>query len=124
MPQKTTPTELEANLAQFTGTMQYFRINPQVVLTDGAKYLADNAGCYWLMDLIASYVTQRNFDGQDFVVTKMVVSEKAAVVKLDDGNGNVLATQQIEYTDFPMDQISLYACRSEQFWVVMLPSEY
>lgn len=124
MPQKITPAELDAIFTQFTGTTQYNRINPHVVLTDGAKYLADNAGCYWLMDLIASYVTQRSYDSQDFVVIKMVVSDKSAVVTLDDGNGNVLATQQIEYTDFPLEQIRLYACRSEQFWVVMLPSEY
>lgn len=124
MPQKISPAELDANLAQFTGTSQYYRINPQVVLTDGSKYLADNAGCYWLMDLIASYVTQRNFDSQEFVTINMVVKDRSAVVTLDDGNGNVLATQQIEYTDCPLDQIRLYACRSEEYWVVMLPIEY
>ena len=124
MPQKISPAELAEILAQFTGTTQYYRINPQVVLTDGVKYLADNAGCYWLMDLIASYVTQRSFDDQEFVSVKMDVTDRQAEVTLDDGNGNVLATQQIEYTDFSLGQIRLYACRSEQFWVVMLPSEY
>lgn len=124
MPQKITAAEVETNLAQFTGTTQYYRINPNIVLTDGTKYLAGNAGCYWLMDLIASYVTLRRFDGQDFVAINMVVTDRSAVVTLDDGNGNVLVTQQIEYTDFPLDQIRLYACRSEQLWFVMLPSEY
>lgn len=124
MPQKITPAELEANLAQFTGTTRYYRINPHVVLTDGAKYLADNAGCYWLMDLTASYVTQPGFDSEDFVAIKMAVTDRSTVVTLDDGNGNVLASQQIEYTDFPLEQIRLYACRSDGYWVVMLPSEY
>ena len=124
MPQKITPAELDANLAQFTGTAHYYRINPHVVLTDGAKYLVDSTSCYWLIDLIASYVIQPGFDSQDFVVINMRVTERQAEINLDDGNGNMLATQQIEFTDFPLDQIRLYACRSEQYWVVMLPSEY
>ena len=45
------------NLAQFYGTSAYYRfiILSNLVLTDGTKYLAEVAGAYWLMDLIASY---------------------------------------------------------------------
>jgi hypothetical protein len=50
------PDLLLSNLAQFTGTTQYYQITARTVLTDGAKYLADAAGCYWLMDAIASHL--------------------------------------------------------------------
>jgi hypothetical protein len=32
-----------ATLAQFTGTAQYWRVVRQLVITDGAKYLAETA---------------------------------------------------------------------------------
>jgi hypothetical protein len=112
-----------ANLTMFTGTQQYYRLNRQVVLTDGTRYLADEAGAYWLMDAIASYLPQ--FTGrQDFVVAKLVRSGSAAQLTLDDGNGRVLDQHHIEYTDFPMTSFQLYACWGGEFWVLMLCSEY
>lgn len=41
----------------------------------------------------------------------------------DDGNGNEHARQEIPYTDFPLDNITLYACWDGGHWVIMLPSE-
>ena len=35
-------------LSQFTGTTQYYRILPTFVVTDGVKYLMEEAECYWL----------------------------------------------------------------------------
>jgi hypothetical protein len=115
----------EANLALFTGTQQYYRLTPNVVLTDGTRYLADAAGAYWLMDAIASYLPQ--FTGrEDFIVAKLVrsTSNCSAQLTLNDGNGRVLDQQHIEYTDFPITSIQLYACWGGEFWVIMLCSEY
>ena len=44
-----------AALAQFTGTENWYRhaINRKVLFTDGAKYVADQAAAYWLLDEIA-----------------------------------------------------------------------
>jgi len=115
--------ELSSMLRQFTGTEHYYRLHKEVVLTDGAKYLADEARCYWLMDAIASYI--RFFQTKEyFACCKLVVSNGSAVLTIDDGNGNILATQNIEYTDFPLEQINLYGVWSNQFWVIMLTSEY
>jgi hypothetical protein len=47
-----------------------------------------------------------------------------ALLKLDDGNENVLAEQFIEYTDFELDELKLYACYNDDVWVLMLPKEY
>jgi hypothetical protein len=37
-------------LDQFTGTAQYWRVARQFVITDGVKYLAENAHCFWLLE--------------------------------------------------------------------------
>jgi hypothetical protein len=124
MQQKISATELESNLRQFTGTEMYFRIGKRLMLTEGTKYLADQAACYWLFDLIVSHIIQNNFAQHDFVSIKLQRQGQGALVTLDDGNGNVLSGQTIEYTDFPIDKIALYGCRYEQHWVVILPSEY
>ena len=39
--------ELLSNLAQFSGTVAYYRTAHVVLITDGVKYLADNTLCYW-----------------------------------------------------------------------------
>ena len=49
------PTLTESDLWQFTGTEHWYRhaLVRNVSFTDGAKYLADHAGAYWLLDIIA-----------------------------------------------------------------------
>jgi hypothetical protein len=41
-----TSTELSATLRQFSGSMHYYRYHPGLLLTDGTRFLADEAGCY------------------------------------------------------------------------------
>jgi hypothetical protein len=48
----------------------------------------------------------------------------SAELIIDDGNGNILATQKIPYTDFPLDSMCLYACLNDDKWIILLPSEY
>lgn len=59
-----------------------------------------------------------------FAVLRLGVSGDSAKVVIEDGNSNIIATQVIEYTDFPLRQITLYACWDTEHWVLMLPSEY
>jgi hypothetical protein len=42
-------------LTQFIGTERYYRISLRHLLTDGTKYLAEHAECFWMMDAIASH---------------------------------------------------------------------
>lgn len=114
--------ELQANLSQFIGTEHYYRLTSRHLLTDGAKYLADQAQCVWLMIAVASHLTARVTD--HFAVVNLAVSGSSAVLSLDDGNGHVFAKQRIEYTDFPLPAIRLYCCYDGETWVIMLPSEY
>ena len=114
----------ESQLRQFTGSENWYRhgINRSVLYTDGAQFLAEQGGAYWLLDIIAiaqqheSRVTQ-----EEFQVWKLQVrADRSATLLCDDGNGNVVYTQEIPFTDFPLDEVRLYFANS----VIHLPSEY
>ena len=110
-------------LNYFTGTEKYYRISRRHLLTEGTKYLAEQAACFWLMDAIASHLIEIGTT-EWFVIVKTTVKRNKAVMVYEDGNGRELARQEIPYTDFPMHAISLYACWDGEHWVIMLPSEY
>jgi hypothetical protein len=55
---------------------------------------------------------------------KTTVSNLKALMVYEDGNGHEHARQEIPYTDFPLAEITLYACWDGEHWVIMLPSEY
>jgi hypothetical protein len=112
-----------AMLTQFTGTEKYYRISRRHLLTDGTKYLAEEAECFWMMDAIASHVSEIGTNDW-FVQIKVQVHGIKATMIYDDGNGKELARQEIPYTDFPMQAITLYACWDSEHWVIILPSEY
>ena len=122
------PEELSASLAGFTGTEGYLRVHPGLVLTDGAAFLAKNAGCYWLFDIIWSYLPQCRKDKMlremQFWKLAKVAGTNKAVVTCERDTDNVAFKQEIEYTDFPLDSIKLYVQWSGEFFVAMLPSEY
>lgn len=122
---------LEENLRQFTGTENYHRYSAlfrTFVLTDGAKYLAEEAGAYWLMDAIASH--RASYKNEGFVAAKLskATASNGWVLRLEDGNDGLLADQLIEYSDFPLDEITLYVIPQDTgnqiLHVIMLPSEY
>jgi hypothetical protein len=120
-------TEWANKLNNFSGTERYYRITPDTLITDGAKFVADKGGAYWLMTAIASYLPELT-EKETFIVANLTVSRSeslcTALLKLDDGNDNILAEQFIEYTDFELDMIKLYACYTGDMWVIMLPREY
>ena len=121
---------LEYELSCFCGTEEYHRwsgIFRRHVLTDGVKYLADQAGAYWLMDLIASYQCESRMRRNTFQCWTLKVDLKTqkAVVACDNGNGKILAEQKIEYTDFPLEEITLYLIDDAgQYAIILLPNEY
>lgn len=118
---------LQSDLKQFTGTQCYWRVHPNLMLTDGAKYLADKAGAYWLMDIIWSITPKLTANEDEFFVLALERGEgNTAEVVVDRGRGNEkpLYTQHIPFTDFPLESQTLYIQKSERNFVVMLPSEY
>ena len=132
MPQKIDSTTLEMELAHFTGTegytnLRYPWLRKRFLLTDGTKHLAEKAKAYWLMDAIASHQINKQVVAEEFQFWMLTVNDKqAAVLTCTDGNNKELVRQEISYTDFPLNSISLYAALDECLGglVVMLTSEY
>lgn len=124
---------LESNLYQFTGTQSYHPfsvIARNALLTDGAFYLANEAGCFWLMDIVASVRSLMRESGEAFFVVQLTKNEdgSATVTICTDMDGDtpigVVHHQAIEVTNFPLDSIKLYVAFDGHYWVIMLPSEY
>ena len=108
------------DLNQYTGTEQYYKLSAfgNFSCTDGVKYVADEAGAYWLIDAIASY--QPNLKFHEFQCWKLTLEgNHNATLTCTDGDDTILATQAIDFTDFPQD-ITLYLTNK----VLMLTSEY
>jgi hypothetical protein len=80
----------ETDLHQFTGSETWYRhgLNKNILYTDGAKYIADHGGAYWLLDEIA--LAQR-FDAKiattEFQVWKLTVNpDHTARLVCEDGD--------------------------------------
>jgi len=112
------------NLRQFTGSENWYRhgINRNVLFTDGAKFVADEGGAYWLLDAIAiAQLYEKSVAAEEFQVWKLKVNaDRTATVTCDDGNKKIVYTHNIAFTDFPLDEIKLYFMDN----TILLPSEY
>ena len=97
-------------------------INRNVLYTDGAQHVAEHGGAYWLLDEIAIIQPyNKRVAAEEFQVWKLTVHpDRSATLTCDDGNDNIVFTKKIEYTDFPLDEITLYFANN----VIHLPSEY
>ena len=124
--------ELRDGLAQFTGTDGYAKYPGGLLLTDGIRFLAENAGAFWLLDVIASYQPRCRRDpmlrDMQFWTLKRVPDTSKAVVTCDDGDGHVKITQKIPFTDFPLAEVKIWvelgsADGVNPHYVVMLPGE-
>lgn len=120
--------QIQNALSHFTGSEQWYRYSPlfpNVLLTDGAMYVAQTCSAFWLMDMIASHIPS--------------IKDYFAIAILDKGqwpgtwvfrivddipSKEVYAVQEIEYSDFPLDDIKLYVINDDVNWTILLPSEY
>lgn len=117
--------ELDPNImAQFTGSEHWYRhgLARHILFTDGAKYVADTAGAYWLLDEIALSQMLPELKREEFQVWKLKVDEgkSSASLVVEDGNDNVVYTKDITFTDFPSPGIDLWFQNN----TIFLPSEY
>jgi hypothetical protein len=114
----------EHELSQFSGSETWFRhgLNRKVLFTEGAKYVADVGGAYWLLDAIAlRQLSEGRIAAEPFQVWKLTVSsDRTATLVCGDGDGNIVYTQAIPFTDFPLNKITLWFAND----VIYLPSEH
>ncbi len=106
------------NTEQFYGSEEWFRhpLNRNILFTEGAKYVADEAGAYWLLDRIALSEEPRG----PFQAWKLTVQANKGILVCEDGNGNCLSKSEPFFTDFPEPGITLWCIEG----TILLPSEY
>jgi hypothetical protein len=110
-------------LHQFTGSETWYRhwFVRRVLFTDGAKYVADQAGAYWLIDEIAfAQKNQPTVSTEEFQVWKLTVEPPSkGTLTCEDGNDRVVFSKQLDFTDFPEPGIELWFEND----TIYLPSE-
>ena len=123
------PDNIRRVLARMTGTLQYWSVfhgNESMKITDGVKTMADLCCAHWLTVTIWTLQALENVRKEPFQVWTLEICNikgrsNDAILIAEDGNGNEIIRQNIEYTDFPLyEGIKLYLDGD----VLMLPSEY
>lgn len=124
----------EGDLDGFSGSEEWFVHPFGLVYTEGVKYLCEEGGAYWLLDVIASYQPLLGKDPMlsEFQFWTLRVKEMVGEVTCVADSGYEPAIRQvIEYTDFPLEEVRLWvehgvapvAGRLVECMVVMLPGE-
>jgi len=114
-----TKSEIEAGLVQYTGTEKYYKNFTGILYTDGIKYLCENAECYWLIDTVGSYLPQTA--RVPFILWRLSVGDNKAILTAHEDKGKeAIVSQEIEYTDFPLDSIEFYQIDG----LLLLKTEY
>ena len=112
------------DLYRFTGTETWFRhmLNRKVLYTEGAQFLAQYGGAYWLIDTIAIAQTHvKAVMSEKFQLWTLKVNpDSTALLTCGDGNNRIVYSQSLSFTDFPLTEVKLYFTDN----VIMLTSEY
>jgi hypothetical protein len=123
-------------LQYFTGDLERWRhsLYRKLIYTPGIKHLAERAGAFWLIDAIASWLPSSQFRAAiqrdsrigDIHFWKLAVADdhSAVLTAVADSGEELFIRQEIEYTDFPLNEIDLYCSFDGEHWTLVLPSEY
>ena len=125
---KNSVNEIKEGLEHFYGSEMFFQIPLlQTRFTNGIKYLADVAECFWLVtdtSVIAKSLMKKSyFITIDFKRLNKEEQKKLrceAIINYGDGNDNILETHRYMVTDFPLEELRLFFVDN----TLMLPSEY
>ena len=121
---KLTGQEFELGLKHFIGTQQYwehfipgsFRLR----LTDGCNFVRQEAGAFWLFDMIASYQHDDRINLNPFQIWQLSKKEDYWSLECRGDNGQHMLTARIGFSDFPIDHIEIWVLDG----IALLPSEY
>jgi hypothetical protein len=98
------------------------------LVTDGTKYVAEH-GAGWLIDAICSHQTKQNREITPQFWTLKRTTGLSAELIFERDEGQVILTQKISLTDFPLDEFDgtfkIWASwDSPHDFIIFLPSEY
>tara|TARA_R110002111_G_scaffold156322_1_gene223053 strand:- start:78 stop:473 length:396 start_codon:yes stop_codon:yes gene_type:complete len=124
------------DLIHFSGDLVRYRhpLNRRVIYTTGVRHIAEEGGAYWLIDAIAHWLASPDYlqaTVQDdrlcyWMVWTLTVSEQGASTleaRADSGEPAFIV-QNIEFTDFPLREIEIWAGIDGDHWTLYLPSEH
>ena len=118
-----TEEEFQRNLANFTGTQEWYRhpLNRSVLYTEGAQYVAETCGAYWLLDEIALNQMLKEVKKEEFQVWKLVVdvAKSSGVLTCEDGDYHLVFEKKLDFTTFPFSGIEFFFENN----TIYLPSE-
>jgi len=110
-------------IRQSHGTDAYHRFSPipdYPIITDGVLAVAETADCFWLLDIIGSYQGNAELGNVCQVWTLDVNHENGSAIVRGYNDETLIITQDIPYTDFPLDELKLYLMNG----VIFLLSEH
>jgi len=111
--------ELKA-LNSFIGTQQYHSFYMGTLLTDGAKYIAENGYSWLLTDAVSVIKTTPRIRKEPFLVIQLTnLKNYECDLIISDGNDNILHKQHYNFTD-AQREFTLYFSED----ILMLSSEY
>ncbi|MBX9793652.1 MAG: hypothetical protein K2Y02_05060 [Burkholderiaceae bacterium] len=112
------------DLSGFTGSEVFYRhpLSAGCVYTEGVQYLAERASAYWLIDaILCPQGFQANLRETEFQAWTLTVHEdRSATLACDDGDGNIVDSHRIPWTDFPLPCLTLWFANNTLY----LPSEH
>jgi hypothetical protein len=110
-----------SNFYNGTNTVWHHPMYKKVTYTDGVRYLMHNGAAWFVEGIFAHIYFTVKFKKhlEFFVITLKKNDDNTATIAYDDGNGKVFHTDKIDFTDFPLKEISLYF----ENGMVLLPSE-
>ncbi|WP_146088895.1 DUF6876 family protein [Neolewinella xylanilytica] len=114
---------MKLDLQQFTGGTSTWWRNPlhrNFSYTDGVKYVAETVGAYWLIDYVFSSQYAAQLKDQPFQVWKWSANDGKGRFVVEDGNNEVIVTYNLEFTDFPDGEVTLWFTDR----TLLLPNEY
>ncbi|MCA9071158.1 MAG: hypothetical protein KDA84_19655 [Planctomycetaceae bacterium] len=126
----------KADLQQFTGSETFYRhvFNRAVVYTEGVKFLAEQAKAHWLIDSIALLIGSHRFNAAaakderigliHFWKLAVGNNQTAKLEARADSPDEPFISENIFWTDFPLDEADIWAAHDGDHWTLMLPSEY
>ncbi|MAP09266.1 MAG: hypothetical protein CMM00_10855 [Rhodopirellula sp.] len=124
------------DLRNFSGDLERFRhaLNRNVIYTPGVQYVAEKGEAYWLIDAIASWIGSEPFNEavakddrigeMHFWTLRRIQGNAATLEAKADSPDKPFIVQDIEFTDFPLDKIDIWAGFDGKHWTLYLPSEH
>ena len=130
-------SQLKEELMHFMGDFVRYRhpLNSSVIYTPGVRHVAEKAEAYWLIDATASWIGSPEFVAaakespliEAMHFWKLEVDQVQSTAKLfaeADKDVPPFITQEIEFTDFPLEEIQIWAAFDGSHWTLYLPSEH